>query len=156
MCCESRADPPFTPPLLFNAIHVFLFCLGDLFGRHLCAFPCFHIWSPLRLLSLSLAHTLFIPFFIVCNIQLPASSPIRPSLLRPISSGSRSPLINSDLLFFLVLFAFGTSNGLKNQEDVDTAVTIGLFCMVGGKTVGSFMSFAITMVVCRCNPFKSE
>jgi len=153
---------PWFHPLLFNAIHVLLFSLGDLLGRHLCTFPSLLIWSPHRLLGLSLAHTLFIPFFIACNIQLPSSSTTQPS---------SSPLINSDLLFFLILFAFGTSNGyvstlclmaapslqhnkkLNDQEDVDTAVTIGLFCMVGGLTAGSFASFAIRMVVCRCNPF---
>jgi len=42
---------------------------------------------------------------------------------------------------------------LKSQEDVDTAVTISLFCMVGGLTLGSFASFAVRMVVCKCNPF---
>jgi solute carrier family 29 (equilibrative nucleoside transporter), member 1/2/3 len=101
-------------------------------------------------------------------MQLPSSSPVEPSLRHYLSSGSGSPpFIKSDLLFFLILIAFGTSNGyistlcvmaapslqhnkeLKDQEDVDTTMTIGLFCMVGGLTMGSFAS----LVVCNYNPF---
>jgi equilibrative nucleoside transporter 1/2/3 len=164
---------PWFHPLLFSGLHILLFSVGDLFGRHLCSFPSLLIWSPYRLLRLSFAHTLFVPLFVACNIQL---SPSRPQLsllyLHPLGSGlPPSPLINSDLVFFLILFAFGTSNGyvsslclmaasslehnkeLRDEEDVDTAATIGLFCMVSGITLGSFFSFGIRAVVCRCNPF---
>jgi equilibrative nucleoside transporter 1/2/3 len=96
----------------------------------------------------------------MCNIQ-------RPSTYIP-----SSPIINSDVLFILLLFAFGLSNGylstlcmmsapslehnprLKGRkEDVDVAATVASFCLVGGLVIGSIASFAVRAAVCGCNPF---
>jgi hypothetical protein len=72
------------------------------FGGTSVPFPLF---SSHWLLGLSLAHTLFISLFIACNIQLPSN----PTTLFLINSESRSsPLINSNLLFFFILFTFGS------------------------------------------------
>ena len=87
-------------------------------------------------------------------------------------AGPSNAIINSDVLFMLVLFAFGMSNGyvsslcmmaapsvehnprLKGRvEDVDVAATVGSFFLVGGLAVGSFASFAVRAAVCGCNPF---
>lgn len=84
-----------------------------------------------------------------------------------------TPLINSDLLFMLILLAFGFSNGyvsslcmmsaasvehnprLKGRtEDVDVAATVASFCLVGGLALGSFASFAVKAAICGCNPFS--
>ena len=145
-------------PLLFSAVHFLVFNVGDLLGRHLCSFPRLLTWSPRLLLAFSFGHTLFVPLFLACNLRLP-SSPSGPAM------------INSDILFFLILLAFGTSNGyvsslclmatsseehntgLRGKEDVDTAATIGVFCLVGGLAVGSIASFGIRALVCGCNPF---
>ena len=145
-------------PLLFSAVHFLVFNVGDLLGRHLCSFPHLRIWSPRLLLTLSFGRTLFIPLFLACNLHLP-SSPLGPAM------------IDSDVLFYLILLAFGMSNGyvaslclmsasseennegLRGREDVDTAATIGFFCLVGGLAAGSVASFGIRALVCGCNPF---
>ncbi|KAI0347455.1 hypothetical protein BDW22DRAFT_1368089 [Trametopsis cervina] len=153
---------PATHPLLFSAIHFFVFNVGDFFGRYICSFPRLVIWSPKRLLSLSLARTLFIPIFLMCNVQ-------RPTL----SQSASTAIINSDVLFMLILLAFGLSNGyvsslcmmaapsvehnprLKGRvEDVDVAATVASFCLVGGLAIGGFASFAVRAAVCDCNPFR--
>ncbi|KAF9468919.1 nucleoside transporter-domain-containing protein [Collybia nuda] len=151
---------PNTHPLLFSAAHFLVFNLGDFLGRYICSFPSLLIWSAKRLLTLSLARTLFVPLFLMCNVQ------------RPLSSIPSSPIINSDLLFMLILFAFGLSNGyvsslcmmsapslehnprLKgHKEDVDVAATVASFCLVGGLAIGSVANFAVRGLVCECNPF---
>ena len=145
-------------PLLFSALHFFVFNLGDLLGRYVCALPSLLVWCSNRLLTMSLARTLFIPLFLMCNVQRPSSS-------------TTSAIFSSDLLYMLILFAFGLSNGyltsmcmiavsslehnprLRGKEDVDVAATVATFCLVGGIVLGSFGSFAVRAVVCECNPF---
>ncbi|KAF7355013.1 Nucleoside transporter [Mycena sanguinolenta] len=152
---------PNTHPLLFSAVHFLMFNIGDLTGRYLCSWPRLLVWDAKRLLTFSLARTLFIPLFLMCNVQRPSATGI-PS----------SPIINSDLLFMLILIAFGISNGYVSslclmaapslehnprlrgrREDVDVAATVGSFCLVGGLVLGSICSFAVRAAVCQCNPF---
>ncbi|KAI0068951.1 hypothetical protein BV25DRAFT_1791166 [Artomyces pyxidatus] len=147
-------------PLFFSSIHFLVFSTGDWFGRYLCSFPRLLIWSAKRLLAFSLARTLFIPLFLACNFQRDRTLPYSP------------PLINSDVLFMLILFWFGLSNGyvssmcmmsapslehnprlLGRKEDVDIAAPVASFCLVGGLVIGSMMSFGVGAAVCRCNPF---
>ncbi|KAJ7638488.1 nucleoside transporter-domain-containing protein [Roridomyces roridus] len=153
---------PNTHPLLFSAIHFLVFNLGDFGGRSLCSIPRLAIWSDKRLLALSLARTLFIPIFLLCNLQRP-------------STGGAPPLINSDFVFMCILFAFGVSNGYVSslcmmsapslehnprlqgrRQDVDVAATVASFCLVGGLVLGSFLSFWIRSMVCECNPFTER
>jgi equilibrative nucleoside transporter 1/2/3 len=147
-------DPSFNL-LVFSSIHFLVFNVGDFSGRYLCSFPRLLVWSARRLLVLSLARTLFIPLFLACNVRAGAPT-----------------LISSDFLFFLILFAFGLSNGyvsslcmmaapslehnprLKGRHtDVDIAATVISFCLVGGLVVGSFASFGVKAAMCKCNPF---
>lgn len=151
---------PATHPLLFTTIHFFVFNIGDFFGRYICQFERVLVWSSRRLLIMSLARTLCIPVFLMCNVQ--RSSTGEPS----------TAIISSDVLFMLILLVFGMSNGyvsslcmmaapsvehnprLKGRvEDVDVAATVGSFCLVGGLAVGSFASFAVRAAICGCNPF---
>ncbi|KAH9482484.1 Equilibrative nucleoside transporter 1 [Psilocybe cubensis] len=153
---------PSTHPLLFSAFHFLVFNVGDFLGRYICSFPIFLIWSARRLLALSLSRTLFIPLFLMCNIQ------------RGPTAAVTSPIINSDLMFMIILFLFGWSNGylsslcmmsapslehnprLKGRaEDVDVAATVASFCLVGGLSIGSIMSFAVKGIFCGCNPFTN-
>jgi solute carrier family 29 (equilibrative nucleoside transporter), member 1/2/3 len=155
----------FIHPLLFTAIHFLIFNLGDLAGRYLPMVRRLQIWSSRQQLYMSLSRTIFIPLFLLCNVQQ------RPSPTTPVT---RVPVINSDILFFLIVFVFGASNGyitslvmmtapshehnpcLKHRpEDVDTAATIAQFCLVGGLVIGSFMSFGVSGALCACNPFTS-
>ena len=127
----------------------------------MCAYPRFIIWSAKRLLALSLARTLFIPLFLMCNIQRSPTLP--PS----------SPIISSDILYMLILFIFALSNGyvsslcimsapslehnpkLKGRrDDVDVAATVVTFCLMAGLAIGSMASFAVRAAVCDCNPFR--
>ncbi|KAG5333937.1 hypothetical protein C0989_004610, partial [Termitomyces sp. Mn162] len=80
--------------------------------------------------------------------------------LRSAAESPTTPIINSDFLFMLILFAFGFSNGyvsslcmmsapsldhnprLKGRkEDVDVAATVASFSLVGGLALGSMASF---------------
>src|SRR6266404_2954185 len=88
---------PAIHPLLFSSFHFLVFNVGDWFGRYLCSIPRLLIWSARRLLFLALARTLFIPLFLACNLHHDSSSPSTP------------PLINSDVLYMLLLFALGLS-----------------------------------------------
>ncbi|KAF5358774.1 hypothetical protein D9758_008578 [Tetrapyrgos nigripes] len=154
---------PNVHPLLFTSVHFLMFGLGDFVGRSLCSIPRLWTWSARKLLTMSLSRTLFIILFLLCNVQRPSSSPI-PS----------APIINSDLLFMLILFAFGVSNGyvstmglmsasslehnprLKGRvELVDVAATVSQFCLVGGLVLGSIASFPVRGAVCACNPFTN-
>ena len=153
---------PATHPLIFSAIHFFVFNVGDWCGRYICSFPRLVIWSSKRLISLSLARTLFIPIFLMCNIQRSAAVPT-----------VTQAVISSDFVYMFILLVFGLSNGyvsslcmmsapsvehnprLKGRlEDVDVAATVASFCLVGGLAVGSFMSFGVRAAVCDCNPFS--
>ncbi|KAF8485061.1 nucleoside transporter-domain-containing protein [Russula ochroleuca] len=154
---------PAIHPLFFSSLHFLVFNIGDWFGRYLCSFPRLLVWRARRLLVLSLARTLLIPLFLACNLHRDASSPSTP------------PIINSDVLYMLLLFAFGLSSGyvssmclmaapslehnprLKGRkEDVDLAAPIASFCVVGGLVLGSILSFTVRAIVCACNPFLAE
>ncbi|KAH9843954.1 nucleoside transporter-domain-containing protein, partial [Rhodofomes roseus] len=154
-----QSTNPSTHPLLFSAMHFFVYNIGDLTGRSLCSLPRLHIWSAKRLLSFSLARTLFIPLFLMCNIQWASPTAMK-------------PVITSDALYMLILVLFGVTNGyvssmcmmsapsvahnprLKGRtEDVDIAATVASFCLVMGLTMGSVASFAVRAMVCNCNPF---
>jgi len=154
---------PAIHPLFFSSLHFLVFGVGDWFGRYLCSIPRLLIWSAKKLLGLSLARTLFIPLFLACNFQ------------RDVSSPSAPPLISSDVLFILLLFALGLSNGyvssmclmsapslehnprlMGRKEDVDLAGPIAGFCVVGGLVIGSVLSFIIRAIVCECNPFRAQ
>jgi len=155
-----QSTNPDTHPLLFTGVHFLVFNVGDFGGRYACSFPRLRTWSARRLLTLSVARTLFVPLFLMCNIQVSSLSP------------RSSPIISSDFLFMLILLAFGLSNGyvcsscmmaapslennpsLKGQkDDVDVAATVASFCLVGGLALGSAASFAVRATVCGCNPF---
>jgi solute carrier family 29 (equilibrative nucleoside transporter), member 1/2/3 len=152
-----------THPLLFTAIHFLTFNIGDFIGRYLPMVPRLQIWSSRSHVYMALARTLFVPLFLLCNVRRPSS------LGMPAAGG---PVINSDIMFFLILLFFGMSNGyigslvmmaapsrehnprLKYRpEDVDTAAIIAQFCLVGGLAIGSFMSFGVRGAICACNPF---
>jgi equilibrative nucleoside transporter 1/2/3 len=152
---------PSTHPLLFTAVHFLVFNVADFLGRYVCSFPRFIIWSGRRLFALSVARTLFIPLFLMCNVQHGSGS-------------SPAPVISSDFIFMLLLSLFGWSNGYVSSlclmaapsldhnprlngrlEDVDVAATVISFCLVGGLVAGSLSSFAVKGAICGCNPFTS-
>ena len=166
-----KPTSPSFHPLIFTAAHFLIFNVGDLAGRYLCAIPRLLVWSSRKLLLFSFIRTLFIPLFLMCNIQSPSDIPIPDTLLPDTLLTADVPIINSDLLFFLILLVFGMSNGyvssmcmiaapstthnprLRDRGDVDVAATLASFCLVGGLAAGSFASFFVRAQVCKCNPF---
>ncbi|KAM5534886.1 hypothetical protein V8D89_011441 [Ganoderma adspersum] len=155
-----KSTNPSVHPLVFSAAHFLMFNTGDIVGRAILSFHRFHIWTARRLLTLSLLRTLFIPLFLMCNIQWGSGD------------SSSGPIIGSDVLFMLLMVCFGLTNGYVSSmcmmaapslahnprlegraEDVDVAATVAGFCLVGGLAVGSIVSFAVRATVCDCNPF---
>jgi len=157
-----QSTNPDIHPLLFSSIHFLVFNIGDFLGRYICSYPIFLIWSAKHLLTLSVARTLFIPVFLMCNVQRPSIVP-------------SPPVISSDFFYMAILFAFGWSNGYVSSlcmmsapslehnprlrgrvEDVDTAATVASFCLFGGLALGSIASFAVRAAICNCNPFTTH
>jgi len=147
-------------PILFTALHFLLFNVGDYCGRTLCSFPRFVIWDRRKLLSLSVARTIFIPLFLACNIQTNGSPP------------TDAPLINSDVIYLSILLMFGMSNGYVattcmmaassivnndrlRREEADTAATVAQLFLISGLALGSLTSFGVRALVCNCNPFEA-
>lgn len=125
----------------------------------MCSFPRLIIWSARRVLALTLLRILFIPAFLLCNVEL---------------SLHVTPFISSDLVYMLLLCALGVSNGYVStlcmlgapslehnkrlngrQEDVDVASTVAAFCLIVGLAVGGFASFGVRAIICNCDPFTS-
>ncbi|EGO01623.1 hypothetical protein SERLA73DRAFT_177030 [Serpula lacrymans var. lacrymans S7.3] len=146
-------------PLLFSSFHFLIFNIGDFVGRYVCSFPRLIIWSARQQVVLAALRTLFIPLFLICNVQ------------RPSSTNIITPVITSDILYMFILYMFGMTNGyvssvsvmaassldrsprLKGRDDVDVAATVANFCITAGLAVGSVASFAVRAAVCDCNPF---
>ncbi|OJA16428.1 hypothetical protein AZE42_08404 [Rhizopogon vesiculosus] len=153
-----QSTNPNIHPLIFSAIHFLMFNLGDLCGRYICSFPRIMTWSAQRALAFSILRTLFIPVFLLCNVQRP--------------SGGLS-VIRSDFVYMLLVTALGLSNGYvstlcmlgvsslehnprlrQRREDVATASTVAGFCLMVGLAIGGFGSFGVRAAICECNPFK--
>ena len=117
-------------------------------GRAFCAHPYIVIRSAKKLFMLSLAHTLFIPLFLMCNFRR--------------SPGSPPPIINSDIIYLLILFVFSFSNGYVaglcmmfapsldhnpqldgRKEDVHVAANVANLFLVFGLALGSIASFGV-------------
>ncbi|KZT62152.1 hypothetical protein CALCODRAFT_426720 [Calocera cornea HHB12733] len=143
-------------PLIFNALHFFMFNIGDWTGRHLCTYPVFLTWKARNLLVYSLSRTVFVPLFLMCNVE-------------GFRAGT-SPIINSDFLYMVILLFFGITNGHVSsnimmaapsiehnkkllREEIDTAATVASFCLMGGLLTGSILSFAVRGWICGCDPF---
>jgi equilibrative nucleoside transporter 1/2/3 len=137
----SVRDPDSAPRLFQPASFIplaFLFWnIGDLIGRVIPAVPSLSLTSrPRTLLVLSISRILFIPLYLLCNLQ---------------GNGAK---ISSDVFYlFVVQLLFGVSNGYIGSNcmmgfveyvTADEREAAGGFmslCLVAGLTVGSFLSF---------------
>ncbi|XP_004363728.1 hypothetical protein CAOG_02889 [Capsaspora owczarzaki ATCC 30864] len=133
---------------LFTAVSCFLFFnLGDYFGRILASWFAFpsakYVWIPILL------RTIFIPFFMLCNI-----------------SGTRLDVVfTSDAWPFILMALFATTNGYfgslcmmyaPNKVEVhekEIAGTMMVFCLSLGLSLGSLISFGFKAIVTGVNPF---
>jgi len=143
----SVRDPDSAPRLLQPATFIplgFLFWnVGDLLGRMGPAIPAMRLTAyPKILFIFSIARVAFIPLYLLCNI------------------GGKGAAVSSDLFYlFVVQLLFGITNGYLGSScmmgfvewlDGDEAEAAGGFmslCLVGGLTVGSFMSFFAAQAV---------
>jgi len=89
----SRASSRIFTPEVFIPIGFFVWNSGDLIGRVICAVPYLTLPRPGWLAFLSLARVVFIPMYLLCNIN------------------GAGAVIRSDAFYFLVQFLFGLSNG---------------------------------------------
>lgn len=137
----STRDPHTAPRLFQPATFIplgFLFWnAGDLLGRTLPAVPSLRLTAYPRLLFfLSVSRIAFIPLYLLCNI------------------GGKGAVIDGDFFYlFVVQLLFGVTNGYLGSScmmgfsdwvDADEREAAGGFmslCLVGGLTVGSFLSF---------------
>lgn len=139
----SVRDPATAPrlfqPATFIPLGFFFWNLGDLIGRTGPALPALRLTHRPRLLFLfSIARLAFIPLYFLCNIRGKGAS------------------IRSDFFYLIfVQLLFGFTNGYLGSscmmgfaeyvesEELEAAGGFMSLCLVGGLTVGSFLSFAV-------------
>ncbi|KAL7271300.1 hypothetical protein RUND412_005952 [Rhizina undulata] len=83
----------FFQPDVFIPWGFLLWNVGDLLGRIICGFEALTASNPKIILACSLARTLFIPAYFLCNIK------------------GEGAVIDSDLFYWLLQLGFGVSNG---------------------------------------------
>ncbi|KAH7345654.1 nucleoside transporter-domain-containing protein [Rhizoctonia solani] len=139
----TRIEPvdPHTNPLVFNALHFLVFNIADLIGRAMVSADLFPS-NDTTLVVYSLARTIFVPAFMVCN-----------------AVGHWPTIITSDMAYMLVLFAFGVSCGhlttlalVSASQNQDPEVggketREAQFWMMSGYVVGGIASFGIGAVL---------
>ncbi|CAE6443574.1 unnamed protein product [Rhizoctonia solani] len=139
----TRIEPvdPRTNPLVFNALHFLVFNIADLIGRAMVSVELFPS-SDTALAIYSLARTIFVPAFMVCN-----------------AAGHWPTIITSDLAYMLVLFAFGVTCGhlttlslvsasqYQDPEVGGKETREAQFWMMSGYVVGGIASFGIGVVL---------
>ncbi|KAI8332486.1 equilibrative nucleoside transporter [Chlamydoabsidia padenii] len=128
---------------IFIAMHFLLFNVGDWVGRMVPLWPLFRTFNPILLGLFSLLRTLFIPVFLVCNIV--------------VSTERNLPvLIQSDLVYFLLIWIFSVTNGwisclammaapqqsyLRSGIERSKVGSILGFSLVVGLAIGGCLSF---------------
>ncbi|KAJ9114883.1 hypothetical protein QFC20_001255 [Naganishia adeliensis] len=152
-----RQPPPkYLEPGLFIPLHFLMFNVSDYLGRtYLPTIPWLFLQEAKHVMFASLARTLFIPIFIMCNTVFISTSVTR-----------HIPFINSDVLYFAILFLFGATNGWISslsmiiasspslnpaieEDEKDVAGSLAGFCLTGGLVLGSLASFIIGWIVKR-------
>ncbi|KAL7422151.1 hypothetical protein Q5752_002795 [Cryptotrichosporon argae] len=146
--------PRLLQPDVFIPLHFLFFNVGDYLGRTYLPGPA--LAAGMRkptVLACSAARTVFPLLFLMCHIST------RPGV----------PLINSDLLYFAIVLAFGASNGFVgsmcmihasspalnpaiSDDEKDLAGTLAAFALVSGLALGSLCSFGVNYAVSG-NPF---
>jgi equilibrative nucleoside transporter 1/2/3 len=139
----SVRDPATAPrlfqPATFIPLGFFFWNLGDLIGRTGPALPALRLTHrPRFLFFMAIARLGFVPLYFLCNI------------------GGKGASISSDFFYlFIVQLLFGLTNGYLGSscmmgfaeyvesEELEAAGGFMSLCLVGGLTVGSFLSFTV-------------
>jgi equilibrative nucleoside transporter 1/2/3 len=136
---KPSTAPRLFQPATFIPLGFFFWNLGDLIGRTGPALPALRLTHRPRLLFFfSIARVVFIPLYFLCNVS------------------GEGAVINSDFFYLLVVqLLFGLTNGYLGSscmmgfaeyvepEELEAAGGFMSLCLVGGLTVGSFLSFAV-------------
>ncbi|CAO3651366.1 unnamed protein product [Mucor hiemalis] len=134
---------------IFVAFHFLLFNVGDWVGRIIPISRYFQIFQVKYLSLLSFSRTVFIPLFLVCNV---------------IVSDTRSlpVIIQSDFLYFLLIWIFAVTNGwicslammsapqLKSIHSNAEKAMVGSvmsFSLIAGLALGGCLSFVARWMV---------
>lgn len=130
------------PPALFIPIAFLVWNSGDLLGRLFTLWPAVSLTNhPFALFCLSVARLIFIPLYLLCNV------------------GGNGARVQSDFFYLgFVQLLFGISNGYigsscmmaagewVDPEEREAAGGFMGLCLVAGLTVGSLLSFSVTVV----------
>lgn len=133
---------------LFVSIAFLIFTLFDWLGKVMPGYPKFVIRNTKIINVTSFSRILFIFLFMICNVQFKDTygNPLDRSV--PI-------LIRSDVLYFIILFAFSLSNGyisslllmitpdLVDDDEKELSGSIMVSVLTFGLASGSIFSFAI-------------
>ena len=134
---SSESHFPITQPASFIPLAFLFWNTGDLVGRAFTGIPALRLTSrPKLLFAFSIARVIFIPMYLLCNIE------------------NRGAKIPSDFFYLVIVqFLFGLTNGFIGSNCMMGAVEwvepeereaaggfMGL-CLVSGLTVGSLLSF---------------
>ncbi|KAG8697097.1 hypothetical protein FRC08_006736 [Ceratobasidium sp. 394] len=126
-------------PLLFNAIHFLVFNIADLAGRSLASVRLLSPTNDTFLSTYSLLRTVFVPFFIACNV----------------AGSSRPAVVTSDTTYMLGLFLLGLTHGhcstlslvaaseTEDEKQRGRATRLTQFWMMAGIVVGGGASFGV-------------
>ena len=133
---------------VFVAFHFVLFNVGDWVGRTLPIFPSMRTFKTKLLVLYSLARTLFIPAFLMCNVV--------------VSNRKMAAMIDNDVIYFILVWIFAISNGwlgsltmmaAPQQESITSATEKSLvgsvmsFSLLVGLAVGGSASFILRAIV---------
>lgn len=133
---------------VFVAFHFVLFNVGDWVGRTLPIFPSMRTFKTKLLVLYSLARTLFVPAFLMCNVV--------------VSDRKMAAVIDNDVIYMLLVWIFAVSNGwlgsltmmaAPQQESITSATEKSLigsvmsFSLLVGLAVGGSASFILRAIV---------
>ncbi|CAO3597703.1 unnamed protein product [Absidia cylindrospora] len=118
---------------IFVAMHFLLFNVGDWAGRIFPLWPTFRTFNPTLLVILSALRTIFVPLFLVCNVV--------------VSTERNLPvLVNSDVLYFVLIWIFAVSNGWISSLTMMAAPQQPYLRSAAEKSqIGSIMSFSLVV-----------
>ncbi|OJD12643.1 hypothetical protein AJ78_06798 [Emergomyces pasteurianus Ep9510] len=131
--------PRLFQPSIFIPVALLFWNSGDLVGRLIVLIPRINpTRRPILLFLLSMARLVFIPLYMICNIN------------------GRGAWINSDVFYLVIVqFLFGVSNGYIGgacmmgtaewvaAEEREAAGGFMSFMLVAGLTLGSLLSFSV-------------
>lgn len=138
---HSRETSVLFYPEVFMPFALFIWNLGDFFGRVCCAQKQWVVKSERTMLAYAMARIIFIPLYFMCNIN------------------GRGGIINNDVVYFFIHFFFGITNGhlgtsammqsgsYVNEHEKAQAGSFMTLMISLGLTAGALFSFVLVACV---------